>query len=155
MVREGQARLDLLPAARLLKRCRLAYGEVWEDPVAGHRVGVLDAAAAADVRRLTGGLKARLAVNDPPYNVAVGNANTRALYKVSADRYLEFSRAWVSNVLESLADDAHCYVWMGADYRDGFQPLPEFMLMMRGFPGIRARNLITLRNQRGFGTQKN
>ena len=28
----------------LLQFCRLKRGEIWEDPVRGHRVGVLDAA---------------------------------------------------------------------------------------------------------------
>jgi site-specific DNA-methyltransferase (adenine-specific) len=45
---------------------------------------------------------------------------------------------------------------MGADYKDDFQPLPDFMVLMREFqPGVRPRNLITLRNQRGYGTQHN
>ena len=46
------------------------------------------------------------------------------------------------------------YIWMGADYRDGFQPLPDFMIMMREFRGIQPKNFITMRNQRGYGTQK-
>jgi site-specific DNA-methyltransferase (adenine-specific) len=43
---------------------------------------------------------------------------------------------------------------MGADQNDGFQPLPDFMLMMREQP-LRPRSFITMRNQRGYGTQKN
>jgi len=27
--------------------------------------------------------------------------------------------------------DASLYVWLGADQKDDFQPLPDFMLMMR------------------------
>ena len=38
--------------------------------------------------------------------------------------------------------------------KNNFHPLPEFMLMMRETP-FRSRSFITLRNQRGYGTQKN
>lgn len=50
---------------------------------------------------------------------------------------------------------AHLYIWIGADYKDNFQPLPDFMIMMREFDEIKPKNFITLRNQRGYGTQKN
>ncbi len=53
-----------------------------------------------------------------------------------------------------LADDASLYVWLGADQNDGFQPLADFMIMMRGEP-FSSRSFITMRNQRGYGTQKN
>jgi site-specific DNA-methyltransferase (adenine-specific) len=43
---------------------------------------------------------------------------------------------------------------MGADQNEGFQPLPDFVLMMRE-AGFRSRSFITMRNQRGYGTQKN
>jgi site-specific DNA-methyltransferase (adenine-specific) len=45
-------------------------------------------------------------------------------------------------------------VWLGADQTDGFQPLPDFMLMMRTSP-FRPRSFITMRNQRGYGTLQN
>ncbi|NQU24714.1 MAG: site-specific DNA-methyltransferase, partial [Candidatus Nealsonbacteria bacterium] len=41
-----------------------------------------------------------------------------------------------------------------ADQNDGFQPLPDFMVMMRDQP-FAPRSFITMRNQRGYGTQKN
>ena len=53
-----------------------------------------------------------------------------------------------------LADDAAFYVWLGADQKDHFQPLPQFMLMMAQ-TAFTARSFITMRNQRGYGTQKN
>ncbi len=140
---------------RLLPFCRIDVGEVWEDPVRGHRVGVVDATKIEEVQRILGTLSPSLCVNDPPYNVIVGNANTHRLPKNSLPDYVEFSRAWVSNCVEVSAEDAHFYIWLGADYRDGFQPLPDFMILMREFGELSARNLITLRNQRGYGTQKN
>jgi site-specific DNA-methyltransferase (adenine-specific) len=150
-------RIDLSKELRekLLQYCRLSYGEVWQDPVFGHRVGVLDATIPEDVRKIVGEEKARLVVNDPPYNVAVGNANTSALFKLQLDQYLEFSRKWVKNTVGILDEDAHLYIWLGLDYREHFQPLPDFIIMMRGFKDLKPKNIITLRNQRGYGTQRN
>ncbi len=154
---ERLARLDVCPELRdrLLPLCRLRRGEVWQDPVRGHRVGALDASCGADMERLTDGEKASLAIHDPPYNVVVGNKKSESLSKKALTSYLEFSRQWVRNAIAALRADAHFYVWMGADYRDGFEPLPDFMVMMREFPELQARNFITMRNQRGYGTQKN
>lgn len=154
---ERLPRLDKNPEIHrgLLGFCRLDYGEIWEDPQSGHKVGVLDAGNSDDVETLIGGGKVALAVNDPPYNVAVGNANTKSLSKIGIDKYIEFSKQWVRNVVANLCEDAHFYVWLGADYKDNFQPLPDFMVMMRDFDTLQSRNLITMRNQRGYGTQKN
>lgn len=146
---EGDLRRKILPF------CRLQYGEVWEDPKSGHRVGALDATKKEDVEKIMGGARAVLALNDPPYNVAVGNANTKDLSKVRLVDYLEFSREWIKNTINSLETDAHFYLWMGADYKDDFQPFPDIIILLREFEEIKPRNLITMRNQRGFGTQKN
>ena len=140
---------------QLLPFCRLKQGEIWEDPISGHRVGVLDAAEHADVDRIMSGEKAGLLINDPPYNVMVGNANTASLSKIDLDSYLDFSQKWVANTLQIAKPNSHLYVWIGADYKDDFQPFPDFMILMREFRDFRPRNLITVRNQRGYGTQKN
>jgi len=139
----------------LLPFCRLKCGEIWEDKVLGHRVGVLDATKPDDVAKLSRDARVRLVVNDPPYNVAVGGASTDNLSKVDLKTYLEFSERWVRNVLRVMDADSHLYVWMGADCKDGFQPLPDFIVLMRQFSDLRSRNLITMRNQRGYGTQRN
>ena len=60
----------------------------------------------------------------------------------------------VENTEGVLAADSSLYLWIGADQRAQFAPLPELMLMMRD-TGFRSRSLITMRNQRGYGTQKN
>jgi site-specific DNA-methyltransferase (adenine-specific) len=155
--RERLKRLDSDRQMResVLPLCRLSYGEVWEDPVAGHRVGVLDATKLEDVRAMVGNERTPLIINDPPYNVKVGNANTKNLSKIDIESYLEFSRKWVGNAIEIMASNAHFYAWIGTDYKDQFQPLPDFMIMMRDFAELKPRNLITMRNQRGYGTQKN
>ena len=157
MSAEPFGRLDTHPELRerLLPYCRLGVGDVWEDAVSGHRVGVLDATNAGDIVRLFGSERATLAIQDPPYNVLLGNENTESLFKMNLSDYMRFSEAWMRNTLEILAPDSSVYVWLGADQKEGFQPLPDFMLMMRQFSELVSRSFITMRNQRGYGTQKN
>ena len=140
---------------RLLTYCRLKPGEIWEDPVRRHRVGVLDATCPNTVSKIMGDKKAKAAVNDPPYNVSVGNKTTQSLNKLNLAEYMDFSRRWVENTIERLDENSHFYAWLGADQKDNFQPLPDFMLLMREFEDLEARSFITMRNQRGYGTQKN
>jgi DNA modification methylase len=151
---EKLTRLDLHGEIRekTLPLCRLKYGDIWRDPVQGHVVAVVDAAKTDDVKRVMGKERARLLINDPPYNVKVGNAN---LFKIEIGQYIEFSRRWVESALNVMDKDSHLYIWIGADYRDDFQPLPDIMILLREFGELKPRNLITLRNQRGYGTQKN
>jgi DNA modification methylase len=163
MAREPLPRLDANPHLReaLLRFCRLKPGQIWQDPLQGHRVGALDASKADQVAGLMAsgeradGCRASLAVHDPPYNIAVGNRSTGSLWSGPVEAYLDFSRRWIANSVAHLADDAHFYLWLGADQARGFQPLPEIMLLMREIPDLRSRSFITLRNQRGYGTARN
>lgn len=139
----------------LLPYCRLKLGDIWLDPVCGHKVGCLNAAASKDIITMMGQERAVLSIQDPPYNVIVGNQNTDALGKVQLEDYINWSKKWVENIVGVLSDNAHFYVWLGADQNEGFQPLPDFMIMMRGIKTLKTRSFITMRNQRGFGTQKN
>jgi len=139
----------------LLPYCRLKYGQIWRDPQGRHKVACLDAASYEDIERLMEGEKASLAVQDPPYNFTVGNTNSNSLGQIPIDEYIKWSRKWVHNTCEILQDNASLYVWLGADQNAGFQPLPDFMIMMRDFKKFSSRSLITMRNQRGYGTQKN
>lgn len=156
-MKEKIKRIDLDQNIRnkLLPFCRLKYGEIWEDPIFGHKVGVLDATKQEDILKIMGGDKAKLILNDPPYNIIVGNANTSALFKKNIKEYLDFCEKWMKNAIEISDKDAHFYIWIGADYKDNFQPLPDFMILMRKFKELKPKNFITLRNQRGYGTQKN
>lgn len=157
MASESLPRIDTSPELRhrLLPYCRLKPGEVWEDPLSGHRVGVLDATREDQVSLLMKGNLSVLGIHDPPYNITVGNRSSSHLSKTGLEEYMAFSRAWVTLALKFLARDASFYVFLGADQNDGFQPLPDFMLLMRGFPDLKSRSFITIRNQRGYGTQKN
>jgi site-specific DNA-methyltransferase (adenine-specific) len=107
----------------------------------------LDASRWEDAQNLAQGDVAQLAVHDPPYNLV-------AFEKRSVGEFMDWCRRWVAHTDRVLAKDASLYVWMGAGQNDGFQPLPDFMVMMRD-TSFRPRSFITMRNQRGYGTQKN
>lgn len=156
-MREPFSRLDRNDELRkrFLPLCRLQPGDVWQDPEGRHRVGVLDAGDGTHVVGIAAGDRVRLVVADPPYNITPGGCSSRHLGSIGIDEYVMFSRRWVAAAVSVLADDAHLYVWLGADVKRGFQPLPEFMTMMRELPGLKSRNYITVRNQRGYGTQSN
>ncbi len=142
-------RLDQHPELRerLLKYCRLKPGESWLDPLGRHKVGCLDAASPAETHRFMAGQKATLAIHDPPYNLV-------AFEQRQLEAYIEWCRRWIEQTEAILADDSSLYIWLGADQNNGFQPLPDFMLMMRQ-SGFQPRSFITMRNQRGYGTAKN
>jgi len=149
MVHNPLPRLDGRPDVRamLLPFCRLKPGAVWTDPVSGHKVGCLDASNPDAVAVLMDGQKAELAIQDPPYNLVAFKERT-------VSEFIAWCKRWVQHTLESLAPNASLYVWLGADQRNGFQPLPDFMIMMRSCE-VATRSFITMRNQRGYGTQKN
>ncbi len=140
---------------KVLPYCRLSSGEIWEDPTGQHRIGVLDAISKDNCHKISNKNKVDLFIQDPPYNIAVGNKNTNQLSRVNIDEYIKFSDEWIRNSLEMMSENGHLYVWLGADQKRGFQPLPEFMILMRKYEELTSRSFISLRNQRGYGTQKN
>lgn len=142
-------RLDINEELRqeIMPFCRLKPGEIWVDPVKGHKVGCLDASQPADVNALMEGRPAQLAVHDPPYNLVAFEERQLA-------EYIKWCREWVNNSWRALGKDGAFYVWLGADQNYHFQPLPDFMVMMRE-TGFQPRSFITMRNQRGYGTPKN
>ena len=143
-------RLDKDPEIRekLLPFCRLKNGEIWEDPICGHRIGCLDAASHEDIELLMKGERAMLSIQYPPYNLI-------AFEKRSVQAFIDWCRKWIDTTEQTLADDSALYIWLGADQENGFQPLPEFMMMMREFKSLKSRSFITMRNQRGYGTRHN
>ncbi|TAE24737.1 MAG: hypothetical protein EAZ92_13035 [Candidatus Kapaibacterium sp.] len=129
----------------LMPYCRLNLGEVWTDGV--HRVGCLDAANPDHAKLLSNGVESTLAVHDPPYNLV-------AFKERSVEEFVRWCEAWVKNSNHELSSNAALYLWLGADQNNHYQPLPDVMLMMRE-SGFVSRSLLTMRNQRGYGTQKN
>ncbi|MBN1310188.1 MAG: site-specific DNA-methyltransferase [Anaerolineae bacterium] len=142
-------RLDKNPELHdyLIRYCRLEKGELWVDPSGKHKVGCLDATSKADIQSLINHSRATLAIQDPPYNLI-------AFEQREIDAYIEWCKRWVNTTELALENDASLYIWLGADQTYNFQPLPDLMIMMRG-TGFRPRSFITMRNQRGYGTQKN
>jgi site-specific DNA-methyltransferase (adenine-specific) len=132
---------------KLMPYCRLQPGEIWVDAVNGHKVGCLDATNESDIKQLMGGESAKLAIQDPPYNLV-------AFQEKSVSEFINWCKLWVKNSWMCLDDNSALYIWIGADQSDNFQPLPDFMIMMRDFD-FKTRSFVTMRNQRGFGTQKN
>lgn len=127
MRKDPLPRLDTAPEIhqKLLEFCRLKPGEIWCDPVKGHRVGCLDATDNQQINRLCeDSPAASLAIQDPPYNLV-------AFETRSVEEYIEWCRRWIDNSQAHLCENSSFYVWLGADQNNGFQPLPEFMLMMR------------------------
>ncbi len=149
MLNRPLPRLDQAPELHdsLVEHCRLRPGEVWADPLGRHRVGCIDAADSLAVNALMGGQLASLAIQDPPYNqIAFG--------EVPVEQFVAWCERWVESTKQSLQSDAAMYVWLGADQTNGFQPLPDFMIMMRSTE-FRPRSFVTVRNQRGYGTSMN
>ncbi len=125
-------------------------GFIWQDPVKGHKVGCLDVSKKEDIKKLMANEKAVLAIQDPPYNVDINDE----FGNLPLDQYIKWSEIWVDNTIEIMAENSSLYIWLGADIRNNLQPLPDFIIMMRKKP-LKIRNFITMRNQRGYGTQKN
>ena len=145
-------RLDLPSKEReeLLKHCRLKPGQVWIDPICGHRVGCLDASKKSDIKKLMRESLATLAVHDPPYNLV-------AFDLMEIDAFTAWCKKWIKLSVNYLdPKSSSLYIWCGADQNNHFSPLPELMLMIKkSFPTLSSRSFITMRNQRGYGTQKN
>ena len=131
----------------LLPYCRLAPGEIWRDGKGAHIVACGDSADSTFVESVFDGQQAQLAVHDPPYNLVMFEKQTVA-------EFIDWCRLWVENSYEILDDDSALYIWLGAEQSNHYQPLPQFMLMMME-SAFESRSFITMRNQRGYGTQKN
>lgn len=132
---------------QLLPLCRLKSGEVWIDPKGKHRVACIDAIDSSAVKNLMADEQAVLAIHDPPYNQV-------AFQEMPIEAFIDWCKKWIAASVDVMARDSSLYVWLGADQNNGFQPLPDFMLMMRE-TSFNPRSFITMRNQRGYGTQRN
>ena len=131
----------------LLKYCRLREGDIWIDKENKHKVGCLDSNNLNEIKNMFGRKKATLALHDPPYNMV-------AFQETEAADFVEWSKSWIDNSQKLLKKDSSLYIWLGADQKNHFQPFAEFILMMKETE-FNSRSFITMRNQRGYGTQKN
>jgi site-specific DNA-methyltransferase (adenine-specific) len=131
----------------LLPYSRFKPGKIWKDSANGHVIACLDCSDDNEIKKLDGMGKAVLAVQDPPYNFV-------AFRESVVEEFIDWSRRWIKNTYDFLSDNSSLYIWLGADQNNHFQPLADFIIMMRN-SGFRSRSFITMRNQRGYGTQKN
>ena len=130
----------------VLPYCRLKKNEIWKDPLGKHIIGCIDAVDYTSLKEGFGKKKAALAVHDPPYNmVAFGNKRV--------EEFINWSKIWINNSTQLLKKDSSLYIWLGADQKNHFRPFAEFIMMMQNTDYI-SKSLITMRNQRGYGTQK-
>jgi len=131
----------------LLEFCRIKDGEVWNDPSGKHIIGCVDAIDGEAVKKYLAGNTASLAVHDPPYNMI-------AFSELRLGKFIEWCERWIKISSENLSKNSSLYVWLGADQTKHFEPFAEFILMMKK-SGFNSKSFITMRNQRGYGTQKN
>jgi len=131
----------------LLPYCRLKLGEVWIDEQKIHRVACIDACDNLALKKILGKEKAVLAIQDPPYNFV-------AFEEQKLERFISWCESWIDNTFSTLKENSSLYIWLGADQNENFQPFPQFILMMAK-SGFKSKSFITMRNQRGYGTQKN
>ena len=138
---------DLRLQKLLLKHCSFKPGDTWIDPEGKHKIACIDASDKSTIGKLLVDEKASLAIQDPPYNFV-------AFDERDLEKFIEWSKKWIENNYGFLLRDSSLYIWLGADQNNHFQPLPDFILMMKE-SGFDSRSFITMRNQRGYGTQKN
>ena len=131
----------------LLPFCRLKKGEIWEDETGKLKVGCLDASNDSYIKSLFGKERAILAIHDPPYNFV-------AFQKRDVDEFIEWCKSWIKNTYNVLKRNSSLYIWLGADQNYHFQPLPQFIQLLSETK-FKSKSFITIRNQRGYGTQKN
>jgi site-specific DNA-methyltransferase (adenine-specific) len=131
----------------LLPYCRIRQGDIWVDELKKHKVGCIDSADESQINKLMGCEKALLAVHDPPYNFV-------AFEEKKLAEFINWCMMWIHISFNILDNNSALYVWLGADQNNHFQPFPEFIQMMRN-SGFSSKSFITMRNQRGYGTQKN
>jgi DNA modification methylase len=131
----------------LLPFCRLKQGETWVDETGKYKVGCIDASTESDIIKLFGKEKATLAIHDPPYNFV-------AFQKRDVKEFIDWCKLWIENTYNILKKNSSLYIWLGADQNYHFQPLPQFIQMMSETK-FNSKSFITMRNQRGYGTQKN
>jgi len=133
---------------KLLPHCRLRPGRIWSDPENKHLIGCGDAADSNFVSVIHSGVSSTtLAIQDPPYNLVFGD-------KIPVQEFVDWCQEWISNCRNVLDENSALYIWLGADQKNHFQPLPQFMSMMSE-TDFQSRSFITMRNQRGYGTQQN
>lgn len=131
----------------LLPYCRFKVGTVWSDVKSNHKIACVDVSKSDDVKKIFDNSKVKLSVQDPPYNFF-------AFTEKQNDEFINWCNDWIKLNQEISDKNSSYYIWLGADQANHFEPFGGFIEMMKS-TGLTSRSFITMRNQRGFGTQFN
>lgn len=138
---------DKILRSLLLPYCRFTEGTVWIDNLKGHKIACVDAGKSTEVKKVFGNSKVTLSIQDPPYNFIAFSVKRN-------EEFIDWCKNWVSVNIELSKKKSSFYFWIGANQADHFEPMAGFINMMKS-TGLKSRSFITMRNQRGYGTQKN
>lgn len=131
----------------LLPYCRFKDGTVWNDDQNKHKIACVDVEKKDDVKKVFGKSKVKLSAQDPPYNFI-------AFTEKRSEDFVSWCRKWIETNIEISDKNSSFYFWLGADQVNHFEPFAEFILLLKE-TGLNSRSFISMRNQRGYGTQKN
>jgi len=131
----------------LLPYCRFKQGTVWIDEVKKHKIACTDISKRDEVKIIFEKNKAKLSVQDPPYNFI-------AFTEKRNDEFIDWCSQWIALNQEISDENSSFYFWLGADQSNHFEPFGGFIEMMKS-TSLSSRSFITMRNQRGYGTQFN
>jgi len=131
----------------LLPYCRFKEGTVWIDSKSKHKIACFDASKRTDIKKIFGKTKVKLSVQDPPYNFI-------AFTEKRNDEFILWCKEWIKLNIEISDINSSFYFWLGADQSNHFEPFGSFIEMIKSTE-LTSRSFITMRNQRGYGTQYN
>ena len=131
----------------LLPYCRFTDGTVWKDNLSKHKIACIDVENKIEVKKVFAKNKVKLSVQDPPYNFI-------AFTEKRNDDFIKWCEKWIQLNIELSQKDSSFYFWLGAKQDNHFEPFGSFIEMMKTTE-LKSRSFITMRNQRGYGTQQN
>ncbi len=131
----------------LLPYCRFKQGTIWIDQKGKHKIACVDVSNTDEIKNIFGKSKAALSVQDPPYNFI-------AFTEKRNTEFIDWCKDWIILNINISKKNSSYYFWLGADQSNHFEPFGGFIEMMKS-SGLTSRSFITMRNQRGYGTQYN
>lgn len=131
----------------LLPYCRFKQGTIWIDQKGKHKIACVDVGNTEEIKNIFGKSKANLSVQDPPYNFI-------AFTEKRNIEFIDWCKSWIKLNIDISKNNSSFYFWLGADQSNHFEPFGGFIEMMKS-SGLTSRSFITMRNQRGYGTQFN
>lgn len=131
----------------LLPYCRFKQGTIWIDQKGKHKIACVDVSNTDEIKNIFGKSKATLSVQDPPYNFI-------AFTEKRNTEFIDWCKDWIILNINISKKNSSYYFWLGADQSNHFEPFGGFIEMMKS-SGLTSRSFITMRNQRGYGTQYN